>query len=78
MNKKDLLNKYILYQDKDYQERTEKVTKIVGKTLTLKNAYGEFHRVHPDKIKIIGVYKKTKKLSGLKREEFIEEIEWKC
>jgi hypothetical protein len=77
MKKDELLNKYILYRNKDGHERTEKVVKIVGKTLTLKNAYKEHHRVHPDKYTIIGVYKKTKRLGGLHREEFIEEIDWK-
>jgi hypothetical protein len=74
MKKNDLVGKFILYQDKNYQERTEKVTKIVGNVVTVINCLKEKVRVHPEQI--VGVYIKTKHLTKLTREDYIEKIDW--
>ena len=65
INKNQLKGKYISYFD--LGQREGKVVKIVGKTLTVKNAVGEKKRIHPDKYKILGVYFRKK----------LEEIQWK-
>lgn len=67
IHKSKLLNKYVTYLDKNCQYRTEKVIKISGKTLTVKNVLGRGRRIHPDKYKIFG--RQNKKL--------IELIKWK-
>ena len=46
--------------------REGKVVKIIGNTLTVKNALGKRKRIHPDKFKILGVYFRKK----------LEEIDW--
>ena len=66
VHKDQLKGKYVTYLDKDSKYRTHKVTKVTGLTLTVKDALGVKHRIHPKKDKIFGrQLKKT-----------IEEIEW--
>lgn len=65
-----------MYFDKNSKLRTEKVVKVVGNTLTLRNAYGERHRVHPKKFEILGVLVK-RKIRFKKRKDYLEEIQWK-
>ena len=65
MHKNKLKGKYISYFD--FGQREGKVIKIIGNTLTIKNAIGEKKRVHPGKFKILGVYFRKK----------LEPIEWK-
>lgn len=80
MHKDKLKDKFILYIDKDSAWRLGKVKKIVGNTLTILNAYGERHRIHPTNgvgcKKILGVLKKRKIRFKTVR-EYLEEIEWK-
>ena len=66
IHKDQLKNKYVTYLDRDGKYRTHKVTKITGKNLTVKNALGERHRIHPGRNKIFGRQLKNK----------IEEIIW--
>ena len=75
MHKDKLLKKYIMYIDKNNSFRTAKVVKIIGKTLTIQNAYKEKRRIHPNKINILGVLKK-KKIGRLTMNEYLEPIEW--
>lgn len=60
IDKTKLKGKYVTYLDKDSKYRTHKVIKITGNTLTITNALGEKHRIHPDKNKIFGQQLKTK------------------
>lgn len=62
--KNKLKGKHISYFD--LGQREGKVVKIVGKTLTVRNAVGEKKRIHPDKYKILGAYFRKK----------LEEIQW--
>lgn len=64
MKKDKLKGKWVSYYNNG--QREGKVVKIVGKTLTVKNALGERKRIHPDKFKILGVYVRKK----------LEPIEW--
>jgi len=70
ISKNRLKGKWVSYYDKIGKvpngQREGRVTKIVGKTLTVKNAVGERKRIHPDKCKILGVYYRKK----------LEEIDW--
>ncbi len=75
MHKDNLIKKYVMYIDKNSSFRMGRVVKVTGKTLTVKNAYKEKHRIHPDKNKILGVLK-TKKIKGKKMFEYLEEIQW--
>ena len=52
INKNDLKGKYIRYTDKDGKTRTDRVVKIVGNVLTVKNAVGIKCRV--PKSQVIG------------------------
>lgn len=65
MHKDQLKGKYITYIDNGGY-RTEKVMKIVGNTLTVKNAVGRRKRINPKNVKILGRQLKNK----------IELIEW--
>ena len=60
IDKSKLKGKYVTYLDKDGKYRTNKVIKITGNTLTITNALGEKHRIHPDKNKIFGRQLKNK------------------
>lgn len=64
MNKGELLGKYIEFYDKNHAQRTQRVIKIVGKTLTVIDALGTRTRIHPDKNKVLGVwhYKKLRQI----------------
>lgn len=73
--KDKLKGKYVMYLDKDSAQRLGKVTKINGKTLTIKNPYGEKHRIHPKNTKILGRLKK-RKIRFKKMGDYLEEIEW--
>jgi len=64
IEKDKLKGKYITYLDKDGKYRTNKVVKITGNTLTVKNVLGERTRIHPDKIHIFGVQHK-KDIEGI-------------
>jgi len=66
MHKDKLKGHHVTYIDKDGKFRTGKVVRIVGKTLTVANVFGEKTRIHPDKRKIFGRQLKKK----------IEEIQW--
>lgn len=66
MNKDNLKGKYVTYLDRDSKYRTHKVMKVTGKTLTVQDALGVRHRIHPNKNKIFGRQLKNK----------LEEIEW--
>ena len=65
INKNNLKGKWVSYFNQG--QREGRVIKIIGKTLTVKNALGERKRIHPDKFKILGVYFRKK----------LEEIDWK-
>ena len=60
IDKEKLKGKYISYLDKDSKYRVGRVIKITGNTLTITNALGEKHRIHPDKNKIFGQQLKNK------------------
>lgn len=62
--KDKLKGKFVTYLDKQSKYRTHKVTKVTGKTLTVKNVLGERHRIHPKDFKIFGVQYK-KKIEGI-------------
>jgi len=66
IDKNDLKGKYVTYLDKDAKYRTHKVTKITGKTLTVKDALGVKTRIHP----------KDTKIFGRQRKHDLEEINW--
>lgn len=63
--KKDLVGKFITYIDSQDKQRTEKVVKVKGSYVTVKNAYKVKHRVHKDRI-----------LGRQFRKKGIEEIKW--
>lgn len=67
IHKDNLKGKYVTFFDKYHAQRTQKVVKINGRTLTVKDATGKRTRIHPDKNKILGRQLKRK----------IEEIDWK-
>jgi ribosomal protein L35AE/L33A len=75
ISKSKLIGKYVLYMDKNGKFSQGKVTKILGKTLTIRDAYKERHRLHPDKVKIFGAFKTTK-IRGKSMSEYLEEIKW--
>jgi hypothetical protein len=54
IKKDELIGKYILYQDGDGKLRTEKVSKIIGNVITVKNALGEKSRIWEGKMSIHG------------------------
>lgn len=76
---KDLLKDiYVLYMglgSKNTGWRLGKVTKIVGNTLTIQDAYKEKHRISRKTHKIFGVLIK-RKIRGKTMPEYTEEIEW--
>lgn len=73
MNKNDLKGKYVMFHLNGY--RVQKVIKISGKTLTVKDATGTRTRIHPDKVKILGVLRK-RKIRFKTITDYVEEIEW--
>lgn len=73
--KSKLLNKYIMYMNDQGKFCQGKVVKIVGRTLTIMDAYKEKHRIHPNTIHIYGVFKTTK-IKFKKMSEYLEEIKW--
>lgn len=75
IHKSKLKNSFVMYLDKNSAQRLGKVTKIVGNTLTVKNAYGEKHRINPKTTKIFGRLKK-RKIRFKKAYEYLEGIEW--
>lgn len=75
MHKDQLKGKYIMYIDKNSAYRIAKVVKVNGKILTIKNAYGIKHRIHPNKHKILGRVKK-RKVRFKTQSEYLEEITW--
>jgi len=50
ISKKELKGKYVRYIDKDEKVRTEKVIRISGNYLTVKNAVKVKHRIYKDKV----------------------------
>lgn len=76
---KDLLKgKYVMYMGLGKRckgWRLGKVTKIVGNTLTIRDAYKEKHRISRKTHTIFGVLTK-RKIHGLRLDEYTEEIEW--
>jgi len=73
-----LKGRYILYMglgNKNTGWRLGKVTKIAGNTLTIKDAYGEKHRVNRKTHKIFGTLIK-RKIRFKTMKEYTEEIEW--
>ena len=48
IKKEELKGKYVQYQDKDGKYRVDKVIKIIGRTLTLKNCLDQKTRVNLD------------------------------
>jgi len=67
IHKDKLKGKYITFLDKQKKYRTQRVTKVTGLTVTVKNALGEKQRVHPKKNLIFGRQLKNT----------VEKIEWK-
>ena len=66
IHKDKLKGRFVTYLDRDSKYRTHKVVKVTGKTLTVQDALGVRHRIHPKRNKIFGrQLKKT-----------MEEIEW--
>jgi len=76
MNYKKLINKYIMFIDKNSAWRLHKVIKITGRTLTILNPYKEKHRIHPSSTKILGMLK-NRRVTGKSYKEYLEEITWK-
>ena len=66
MHKDQLKGKFVTYLDKQSKYRTHKVIKVTGLTLTVKNALGERHRIHP----------KTTLIFGRQMKHEIIPIEW--
>ena len=54
IHKDSLKNKFITYLDKDGKYRTHKVVKVTSLTLTVKDALGVRHRIHPKTHLIFG------------------------
>lgn len=65
--KEKLKGLHVTFLDRQSKYRTQKVVRIVGKTITVKDALGIRTRIHPDKVKIFGVQH---------RKRGIEEIKW--
>jgi hypothetical protein len=65
IQKQDLRGRFVSYLDSDGKQRTEKVVKVTGRTLTVRNVLGRRRRVKHDKV--FGRYRPKKGL---------EEIEW--
>lgn len=51
IQKNKLKNKYVEYIDKEMKHRVEKVIKIIGRTLTVKNTLGRRRRINLDLVK---------------------------
>ena len=66
INKNSLKGKYVTYRDKNGATRTNKVTKIVGNVLTVKDAVGVKRRI-----------KKEDVFGRCYRKRGLEEIQWK-
>lgn len=64
--KDKLKGKYVTFYGKNNAKRTQRVVKVSGKTLTVKDAVGTKTRIHPEKTTIVGRQLKKK----------IEEIIW--
>jgi len=64
--KNKLKGKYVVFFDRNHAQRSQRVIKITGNTLTVIDAVGVRTRIHPDKTKILGVYHYKK----------LEEISW--
>ena len=60
IDKAILKGKYIMFFDKQSKQRVQKVIKITGKTVTVRDAVGTRMRLHPDKQRIVGVYYRKK------------------
>ena len=60
IDKTKLKGKYIVFFDKQSKQRVQKVIKITGKTVTVRDAVGTRMRLHPDKQRIVGVYYRKK------------------
>ncbi len=50
ISKEDLKGKYVTYRDKNGATRTNKVVKIVGNTVTVKDVVGVKRRVSHDRV----------------------------
>lgn len=75
MKKNNLKGKYIVYFDEDSKQRTEKVVKITGQTLTVKNAVGRHKRINPNWLTRNN--RKRFIINGVLVRKKIETIEWK-
>jgi hypothetical protein len=60
INKNNLRNKHVSYIGGDGKFHTDRVVRISGNTLTVKNANGTRKRIHPEQRKIFGVYFRNK------------------
>ena len=65
ISKRQLKNKFVTYRDKDDKIRTEKVIKVTGNYLTVRNAVKTKHRIYKDRV-----------LGRQFRKRGIEEIKW--
>lgn len=78
MHKDKLMKKYVLFEglgNRCRGWRFGKVVNIVGNTLTIKDGYGEKHRINRKTYNIMGVLVKRK--TRLKKQtEYLEDIEW--
>jgi len=74
IHKDKLKGKYVTYIDKEASFRTHKVTNIVGRVLTVKDAYGTKRRIK-DGMKCRNG--NTIKILGRQKKKEIEEIKWK-
>lgn len=61
--KQELKHKYVSYLDADGKQRTEKVVKVTGRTLTVRNVLGRRRRVKHDKV--FGRYRPKKELEEI-------------
>jgi len=78
INKNSLKGKYVLYEGRDHKFtgwRLGKVTKIVGNTLTIIDAYKEKHRINTKTHIIHGVLIR-RKIRNKRMEDYTEKIEW--
>ncbi len=51
IHKSKLVGKYVSFLDKDGKQRTQKVTKIVGNKLTVKDCLGTRKRIYLDDVR---------------------------
>lgn len=77
IDKDNLIGKYILYIDVDGKFRTEKVYKIIGNRLTVKNCLGEKTQIWEGKKTIHGTIHIIGKVTPTSRMDEAIPIKWR-